>query len=144
MSTFLTTTDFQTRLSDRVIELLSGGVDTPLDNASNEASGILRDRLYDKYQIDGELAKTSTSRNATLVRYALSIAVYSLYSKVPDEEIPERVVKDYDDAMEDLRLISQGKLSTTLPLNTDSDGNTTVRVRMGSNDPRSHNPYRFP
>lgn len=144
MSTFLTTTDFQTRLSDRVIELLTGGVDTPLDNASNEASGILRDRLHDKYQIDGELAKTGSTRNSILVRYALSIAVYSLYSKSPDEEIPERVVKDYDDAMEDLRLISQGKLSTTLPLNTDSDGNTTVRIRMGSNDPRSHNPYRYP
>ena len=79
-----------------------------------------------------------------LVRYSLSIAVYGLYSKIPDEEIPERVVKDYDDAMEDIRLISQGKLRSTLPLNTDSDGNTTVKIRMGSNDPRSHNPYRFP
>ena len=144
MSAFLTFTDFQTRLSDRVIELLTDNLDSRLDDASNEATGILRDRLYDKYQIDAELAKTSTARNAMLVRYALSIAVYGLYSKIPDEEIPERVVKDYDDAMEDLRFISQGKLSSTLPLNTDSDGNTTVKIRMGSNDPRSHNPYRYP
>ena len=144
MSAFLTFPDFQTRLSDRVIELLTGNLDSRLDDASNEATGILRDRLYDKYQIDAELAKTSTARNAMLVRYALSIAVYGLYSKIPDEEIPDRVVKDYDDAMEDLRLIFQGKLSSTLPLNTDSDGNTTVKIRMGSNDPRSHNPYRYP
>ena len=144
MSAFLTFPDFQTRLSDRVIELLTDNLDSRLTDASNEATGILRDRLYDKYQIDAELAKTSTARNAMLVRYALSIAVYGLYSKIPDEEIPDRVVKDYDDAMEDLRLIFQGKLSSTLPLNTDSDGNTTVKIRMGSNDPRSHNPYRYP
>ncbi len=144
MSAFLTISDFQTRLSDRVIDLLSGGLDLTINTASTEASGVLHDRLFDKYKIDAELAKTGTSRNAMLVRYALSIAVYTLYSKAPDEEIPERVVKDYDDAMEDLRLISQGKLSSTLPLNTDSDGNTTVKIRMGSNEPRSHNPYRYP
>lgn len=144
MSAFLTFPDFQTRLSDRVIEFLTNNLDSRIADASNEATGILRDRFYDKYQIDAELAKTSTARNAMLVRYSLSIAVYGLYSKIPDEEIPERVVKDYDDAMEDIRLISQGKLSSTLPLNTDSDGNTTVKIRMGSNDPRSHNPYRFP
>jgi phage gp36-like protein len=144
MSAFLTTADFQSRLSDRVIELLTGSVYTNLETASNEAAGLLRDRLLDKYAIDGELAKTGTDRNTVLIRYALSIAVYSLYSKIPDEEIPERVIKDYDDAMDDLKLISQGKLSSTLPLNTDSDGETVSRIRMGSNDPRSHNPYRYP
>lgn len=144
MSTFLTSQDFLTRINDRVLELLTHNSDNPVELAANEACGIIRDRLFDKYRIDAELSKTGSSRNAVLIRYALSIAVYSLYSKAPDEEIPERVVKDYDDAMEDLRLISQGKLSSTLPLNTDSDGNTTVKIRMGSNEPRSHNPYRYP
>jgi phage gp36-like protein len=144
MSAFLNISDFQTRLSDRVINLLTDDLDSKLDIASNEATGIIRDRLYDKYQIDGEFSKTGTNRNAMLVRYALSLAIYSLYSRVPDEEIPERVVKDYDDAMSDLKLIAQGKLSTTITLNTDSDGETVSRIRVGSNDPRSHNPYRYP
>lgn len=144
MSAFLTETDYQTRLSDRVIDLLTGDINTVLDTASNEACGVIRDRLYDKFQIDSEFTKTGTDRNSMLIRYALSIAVYSLYSRVPDEEIPERVIKDYDDAMSDLRLIAQGKLSCTLTLNIDSDGETKVRLRMGSNDPRSHNPLRYP
>lgn len=144
MSAFLKSADFQSRLSDRVIELLTGNNYTNLETASNEATGLIRDRLLDKYAIDGELAKTDTDRNTVLIRYALSIAVYSLYSKVPDEQIPERVIKDYDDAMDDLKLISQGKLSSTLPLNVDSEGETVSRIRMGSNDPRSHNPFRYP
>jgi phage gp36-like protein len=134
--------DFQTRLSDRIIDILSDGDFSKLEAASNEASGIIRDRLVDKYQIDAELAKSGSSRNAILVRYVLSLAIYSLYSRIPDEEVPERVIKDYDDAMNDLKLISQGKLSCSLTINTDSEGNTKSRIRIGSNDPRSHDPYK--
>lgn len=142
MSAFLIMDDFQTRLSDRIIDILSDGDFSKLEAASNEASGIIRDRLVDKYQIDAELAKSGSSRNAILVRYVLSLAIYSLYSRIPDEEVPERVIKDYDDAMNDLKLISQGKLSCSLTINTDSEGNTKSRIRIGSNDPRSHDPYK--
>ena len=144
MSTFLTYTDYQTRLSERILSIFKAEDPDSLTKATYIAVGKLTDRLADKYSISGELAKSGSARNISLVEYALSIAVYSLYSKVSDQEIPERIIKDYDDAMSDLKLISQGKLSCTLPLNTDTEGNTTSRIRMGSNDPRSHNPYRYP
>ena len=70
MSAFLTITDYQTRLSLRVIELLTENNNANLDAASNEATGLLLDRLLDKYAIDGELAKTGTDRNAVLFRWS--------------------------------------------------------------------------
>ena len=78
------------------------------------------------------------------MRWTIAIVIYTIYARIPDDEVPERVIKDYDDAIRELELIQQGRLSCTLTLNTDSEGETVSRIRMGSNDPRTHDPYECP
>ena len=74
--------------------------------------------------------------------WVLSISLYLVYGGVPDEEIPARVIKDYDDALEELGKINEGKLSCNLVRVTkdDSEGGIVTRIRIGSNKARSHNP----
>ncbi|OGX23341.1 MAG: hypothetical protein A3K54_00040 [Omnitrophica WOR_2 bacterium RBG_13_44_8] len=144
MSTFISYTDYETRLSNRILTLLTEDNDYLLNNAESEAIGIITNRLQDKYSIGAEFAKTGSARNSSLIRWALSIAIYTLYSRIPDEEVPERIIKDYDDTISELEKISQGKLSCTLTLNTDDEGETISRIRMGSNDPRTHDPFEYP
>jgi len=144
MSTFINYDDYRTRLTDRIIGLLTDDSDYLLDNAEAEAIGIIKDRLSDKYAITAEFAKTGSERNKSLMRWTIAIVIYTLYSRIPDDEVPERVIKDYDDAIRELELIQQGRLSCTLTLNTDSEGETVSRIRMGSNDPRTHDPYECP
>lgn len=144
MSSFITYNDYETRLTPRILKLLTDDNDYLLNNAETEAVGLITDRLADKYSISAEFAKSGSARNSSLVRWTLAIAIYTLYSRIADEEVPERVIKDYDDALEELKLIAQGKLRCTLTLVTDSDGETVSRIRMGSNDPRTHNPFEYP
>jgi phage gp36-like protein len=143
MSTFITYDDYLTRVSERIISLITGDSNTPLANACDEATGVINDRLSAKYNVSAEFAKTSSSRNPALVRWALSIAVYCLYARIPDEETPERVVKDYDDAMKELAQLQQGKIETTLQRLTDTEGEVISRFRMSNNTPRTHNPFEL-
>jgi phage gp36-like protein len=144
MSSFISYTDYETRLTPRILKFLTDDNDYLLNNAETEAVGIITDRLADKYSIAAEFAKTGSARNSSLIRWVLAIAIYTLYSRIPDEELPERIIKDYDDAIRELEMIAQGKLRCTLTLLTDSEGETVSRIRMGSNDPRTHNPFEYP
>lgn len=145
MSTFITYNDYETRLSPRILDLLTAGDNALLDKAETEAVGIINDRLSTIYNTPAELAKTDPDRNPSLVRWAISIAIYVLYARIPDEQVPERVIKDYDDTIRELEMLQQGKLNCTLSRLTDSEGTViSSRFRMGNNTPRSHDPFQMP
>jgi Protein of unknown function (DUF1320) len=141
MSTFITYNDYQARLSQRILSLLTDNDNLILDNAEIEAAGIITDRLADKFDLNAEFVKTGSGRNATLLRWMKSLSLYFVYARVPDEEVPERIIKDYDDTRTELEKIQGGKLGCSLKRLTDSEGETITRFRMGSNTPRSHDPF---
>jgi hypothetical protein len=93
--------------------------------------------LSGNYNIGLELSKTGSSRHQALLGWMLYLSVYFLYERIPDSELPDRVVKNYDDTMEMLRQIARGKTPTTLTPVT-VDGKAKRTFRMGSNTPRSH------
>ena len=71
----------------------------------------------------------------------MNLAVYFFYERIPDEQVPARVVKNYDDTRSDLDKIARGKLSVTLTHLTDDDGKKETVFHWGSNPKRSHNPF---
>ena len=144
MTTFITTEDLRTRLSERIISLLIGDDYSIIDNAVEEAIGVISDRLSQKYSLATEFGNTGDGRNKSLLRWTLAITLYTLYARIPDEEVPERIIKDYDDTLRELELLQKGTIGCALTLKTDTDGETISRIRMGSNEPRSHNPFRYP
>jgi phage gp36-like protein len=143
MSTFIIYNDYQTRLSTRILDLLTNDTDYLLDNAENEAKAMITDRLGDRYDLTAEFGKSGSERNNSLIRFAITIAIYVIYSRIPDEQVPERVVKDYDDTVREMELLQKGKLGCSLTRLTDSEGETISRFRMGNNTPRTHDPYQL-
>lgn len=138
---FLTINDFYSRVTANIVDQIIQGDDTVITQAEIVATGLVTDRLCDRYNVEDELSKADAARNNSLLRWMLSLAVYSLYSRVPDSDIPERVTKDYDDTVSELEKISTGKLSCTLSRVIDASGTVRTRMRIGSNPPRTHNPY---
>jgi phage gp36-like protein len=136
---FLTENDFNTHLSENIIEQITSEDSDLLDAAEATAIGIVTDMIAGMYDIDSELEQTGSNRHAPLKLWLLAIAAYQLYRAIPDSEVPDRIIKDYDDAIETLRQIGRGKMPTSLtPVNTASG--TSKRVfRMKSNTPRQHN-----
>jgi hypothetical protein len=143
MSTFITRTDYDISMTSRILTQIIGETDTIIDETEETAKSIITDRLAGKYDLAAEFAKTDTSRNRSLVRWMLAISVYLFYHRVPDEQVPERVVKDYDDTMKELEMIQQGKLGCSLSRLEDEDGEVISRIRMGSSAQRTHNPFDY-
>ena len=143
MSTFLNYDDYKTRVTPRILDLLTGDTDQLIDVAEGEAAQTITDRLGERFDLTVEFAKTGSARNRSLMRWAITIAIYIIYARVPDEQIPERVIKDYNDTIRELELLQQGKLGCSLKRLTDTGGDIISRFRMGNNTPRTHDPYQY-
>lgn len=101
------------------------------------------------YNVVDELVKTGAARNYYLLNLAIDIALYNIYQRSDDEQIPEKIIKNRDDALDDLQKISIGKQALNLPpktndATTSSSNDETIAVggtglrRIGSQPKRTH------
>lgn len=148
--------DYKNRIStdllDKIIQEGAENGDDILAHASKTAEDTISSRAGVLYDINPEFAKTTTDRNFLVLMWALNIAIYIIYQRIDDEEVPEKVVKNYDDTMDELADISKGKSSINLPPKpADEDEGTgagdeqastsgTGLRRFGSAAKRSHRP----
>jgi len=136
---YLTTDDFVKHISLNILDQITEGNYDLLDNAELQAIGIIKDMIGGSYDIDAELLLTGNDRHQPLVLWMLCLATYQLYRIIPDSEVPDRTIKDYDDTMETLRQIGRGKYPTNVTPKNNTDGTTKRVFRMRSNTPRNHN-----
>ena len=71
----------------------------------------------------------------------MNLAVYFFYERIPDEQVPARIVKNYDDTRSDLEKIARGKMHTTLESMLNDDETKKTIFSWSSNPPREHNPF---
>lgn len=135
---FLTKDDFLSRLHPDVLAQITGGDDTKMEAPEADAIGTVTDMLSGMYDIATELAKTGSERHNSLRQWTLALALYFLYAHIPDNEVPERIIKDYDDTLQTLSEVAKGKRPTTLIPVTDAEGNEKRFIRYGFNPKRSH------
>lgn len=136
--TFLLKTDIEKRINPSILAQITGGDDDIIDAAEADAIGLVRDQLTGMYDIAEELIKTGNDRHAALKLWLVSLTCYFLYAHIPDDEVPERIIKDYNDTKTDLNQIALGKMPTTLTPIINDDGTSKRVVRYGFNDKRSH------
>lgn len=136
---FLTDDDFWGSISRNVLTQLRGEIDENIETAEQLAISELS-CLRGKYDVDAELAKTTTGRNQELIRILVSITAYYLYNTVVDDEIPERIQANFEKEVKHIISVCKGTY-TTLDRLTDSDGENKTNFRYGSDDLRSHDPY---
>ncbi len=142
MSTFINYSDYQGTKTTRILDLLIGDDDTILETVETTAIGIITDRLAERFDLPAELAKTGSDRNPSLMRWVIALCTYTVYARVPDDDVPERVIKDYDDTLKELDKIQQGR-SCSLQRILDTEGEVKTRFRMGNDTPRTHDPYSY-
>jgi Protein of unknown function (DUF1320) len=148
-------TDYKGRISIDLLDLLLAEDEANiLTDASKTAEDTIASQVNTVYSVNGELAKTGAARNFFILNMAVSIALYYIYQRADDNDVPEKVIKNYDDTMDALAAISKGKQTLDLPAreannsDTESTGNPAEHVitsgkglrRWGSNRKRSHMP----
>lgn len=144
---YLTQQDLQSSIREGRLEHLldntQEGTPDVFGQAALEAQSLVRDYLI-RYDMDAELAKTGVDRHASIIFYLKNICLYILYERIEDDQVPERIIKNYNDTIETLREIAQGKLPLSLPLkevDTDGDGlpdQKQTRFRWGGEPLRGY------
>ena len=111
---FLTIEDFKHKISTNVLNQITDLDTDVLDDAESSSLGLIKDSLSKQYDFVFELAQTGTARHTNLLRWTLNLTLYFAYERIPDNNVPERIVKNYDDTVADINLIERGKKQTTL------------------------------
>lgn len=111
-TTYISKADYKyqirtTRL-DQILESADEDEELILDNAETEALAMISKHLVN-YNMAAEYATTGAARNKVVLRWAKVLVIYYIYERVPDEMVPERVVKNYDEVMEMLANVEKGK-----------------------------------
>lgn len=118
---YIQKSDYKGRISTALLDIIVSEDETAiLTEASKTAEDTLKSTAGVLYNIDDEFTKTGTNRNGFILSMALSIALYNLYQITDDYEVPQKVIKNYDDTMHDLTKIANGKMNLNLPANTGS------------------------
>lgn len=147
MSSFISKDDYKyhirTNRLDQLLEAADEDEDLILDTAESDALSVIRDAIGVKYNCDLIFAQSGDARHKTILRWAKILVIYYIYERVPDDLVPERVVKNYDYVLERLKAIEKGTANIeNAPVNTilGSDGSPKVKTRRrwGSVPKRSH------
>lgn len=116
---YLQKTDYKTRISTDLLDLViaegSSNGDDLLATASKIAEDTINSTAGVLYDFNAEFAATGGVRNGKILSWALSIAVYELYQRVPDANVPQKAIKNYDDTMTELSKCAMGKFPLKLP-----------------------------
>ncbi len=113
-----------TRIDSKLLELLLTEDENEILSAANKiAMDTIKTKVGVLYNITGELEKTADARNGYILSLAMSIGLFEIYQRIDSEDIPKKVIKNYDDAMDTLDDISKGKSPLDLPAKgSESDG----------------------
>jgi hypothetical protein len=138
--------DYRGRLTvellDQIINTAGGEGTATLTEVSKSAEDIITSYASVLYNPVGEFTKTGVNRNYQILNWAINIALYLMYQKIEDYDVPNKVIKNYDDTIEELQKLSVGKIKVNLPpavvdSGTSADTGTGLR-RIGSSPKRTH------
>lgn len=107
-----------------------------LEAIEGAAIQIVRDALYQKYDVDTIFSLSGVNRPSQVLRWVVILAVYQLYERLPDMQMPDRIKDAHGEVLEVLRDIEDGKKSLELPVKNAEIPPT--KFRWGSDTPRSH------
>ncbi len=143
MNGFLTIKDYLVFITEGVLKKIVRDNDTKLTDSERMAYGYIYEKLSGRFNIDLEIARRGEDRNPALVRWMAVLAIYYIYQSVPDEEIPERVRQNYEDAIAEIQRVASGKDNSTLSPITDQSGEVRVRSRFYYEARRNQRPFGF-
>lgn len=140
---FLQKLDIDVLLRTYRLNQITDANDVLIDTAASMAEAKIRDALYQYYDVTAIFGTTANARPQNVLTWARHLTIYYLYERVPDEQVPERVVFHYKEVTDLLSDIAKGKIAVDLPrlaVDTDGDGvvETKTKFRWGSVKKRSH------
>lgn len=138
---YITSSDLKLSIPDNRLHMILDNDMTLLDYAESIAMATVQDALYPYYDVNTIYSLSGNNRKAQVTNWIINIMIYHIYDRIPDKLVPDRVIKNYDDTMDILESIADGKRSVMLPVvevDKDDDGDTepATKFRWGSQERR--------
>lgn len=130
--------DLKTNIRTYKLNQLVDNDDTVIEAAIHDAESIVIDHLFQHFDTATIFSAIGNNRNSSVLGWIKYIALYKIFERIPDEQVPERIVKNYDDTMEYLGNVSAGKVSLNLPekIIIDTNGEKKTKFRGGGMNTR--------
>jgi phage gp36-like protein len=140
MARFLTDSDYDVQIRTEIAKIIDSASNTPkFLKAENMAIAQIRNHLSGRYDCDKIFTPISgtDTRDQYIVMLVIDIALYHLWSKEAPNNIPKHRELRYNDALEWLKSVQDGK-AADLPELTDA-GEEVGTVRIWSkNEPEDN------
>jgi hypothetical protein len=129
---FVTYNDLKPNIRTNRLDQIIDSDDSVVTMASDDADAMLIDALHEYFDTDAIFAETGDARARNVLQWGKYITLYKIYERVPDEMVPERVVKNYNDTLDILKRISSGKFAVNLPRRNNECGFPKTKFRFGT------------
>jgi hypothetical protein len=107
---FLIDEDYDLSIKAEILSKITGGDATLLSKAERAARSEVKKFMNVRFDATAELAKTGDARDPDLIRIMVDIAVYHLHKRLNPGQVPELRRDAYISAIDDLKMIANGKL----------------------------------
>lgn len=134
---YLNTTDYNLQISDVNIQQIINSNEAVRDQANLLAVAEVRSYLIQKYDIDLELTKTGSNRDAQMLSTIIDVALFHLHSRIAPRNIPELRQTRYENAIMWLNQCAKGEVTPALKKINPLQG---TRIRFGGNT-KNQNTY---
>ena len=142
---FLKESDYDVQVRSEISKIIdSTEHKTKLLQAENMAIAQVRNHLSGRYNCDSIFISAPSTgvdnRNQYIVMLVIDMALYHLWSKEAANNIPKHRELRYNDALDWLKAIQNGK-NADLPELMDEDGNEVADIRIWSKNTPEENRY---
>lgn len=135
---YLTNDDIKNQLRDqRLTQIIDGNQDI-VEDAIRTAIAFATDALAPRYDTEAIFALVDNDRHPQVVWWIICMATFYIYQRVPDKQIPQRVIDNYNETKSALEMIEREERNSTLPLKM--NGTTATeghKFRWGSETRRT-------
>lgn len=137
---FLTPDELKTHIYAHVIDEITAGDRSIVLQAIEAAVEEARSYLATRYDTDKIFSAAGDERNALVLENVKIIAIWRVITICNVEVIYDMWRERYDRVVAYLRDVARGTISPSLPPITDTDGNTVLQAKFGSN-PKFHHSW---
>jgi phage gp36-like protein len=116
---FLQKEDYDNIIRRDILERVIDNNDSYRITAEYNAQSVLETYLRNRYDVTAIFSSIGDNRNRTIVRYMIDIVLYDLFSRIAPEQMNELRLTRYEEAIQWLKDVRDGKISPDLPKNSD-------------------------
>ena len=113
---FIEESDYEVHVRQEIMSILDpSAANSAIEMAERMAIDQIKSYLSGRYDVEAIFSATGEERNHFLLMIAIDIALYHLWSKRAPRKIPELRAQRYQDAIDWLKAVGEGTMTTDLP-----------------------------